>query len=365
MSGIVTRRLAGLVLVGLLAPPPAPAFPADDRSPEEILAAIEAVEDPKLDSSRREDLAYIQEYIQLRDEAASRRASLIGELYRIAPDHPRLPGLMPTRWMALMSSPATVAEVGNEIEAIIADESSPLRTEAAYYRAVLAMRRGEGGDQGILDPIEAFIAIAPKDERGGNLLYQAVSYFLRDQTPERKSAILDRVVEQYPDSRVARMALAERKKTEAVGEPFELTFNEAITGRTISVQDDLKGKVVVIDFWATWCGPCVAEMPTMKSLYAEYKDKGVEFIGVSLDSPEDEGGLDALKAFVEENEIPWPQYYQGNGWESEFSSSWGINAIPSVFVIDQKGTLYSTQARGQLETMIPELLAKAAPAGEE
>ena len=68
---------------------------------------------------------------------------------------------------------------------------------------------------------------------------------------------------------------------------------------------------MVVDFWATWCGPCVAEMPAMKKLYAEYKDKGVEFIGVSLDHKE--GGLGQLKAFVAKEGIPWPQYYQGDG----------------------------------------------------
>ena len=97
----------------------------------------------------------------------------------------------------------------------------------------------------------------------------------------------------------------------------------------------------------------------MKKLYAEYKDKGVEFIGISLDAPEEQGGLDALKKFVKEKELPWPQYYQGKGWESEFSRSWGINGIPCLFVVDADGILHSTTARGQLETMIPELLAKA------
>ena len=69
----------------------------------------------------------------------------------------------------------------------------------------------------------------------------------------------------------------------------------------------LKGKVVVIDFWATWCGPCIGELPRMKQLYAEYHDKGVEFIGVSLDAPKDQGGLDKLKNFVAENTVEWPQ----------------------------------------------------------
>jgi hypothetical protein len=103
----------------------------------------------------------------------------------------------------------------------------------------------------------------------------------------------------------------------------------------------------------------VAEMPKNKELYAKWKDKGVEFIGISLDQPESQGGLKKLKEFVKEKDITWPQYYQGNGWQSEFSSKWGINSIPALFVVDADGNLYSTSARGQLEKLIPELLAKA------
>ena len=150
-----------------------------------------------------------------------------------------------------------------------------------------------------------------------------------------------------------------RRKHDGIGKPFELEFADAITGSTVSIKN-LKGKVVVVDFWATWCGPCVGEMPHMKGLYAKYRDQGVEFIGVSLDQPKENGGLDKLKKFVKDNEIAWPQYYQGNYWDSEFSCSWGINAIPCIFVVDTEGKLHSIDARGKLEKMIPELLTKKA-----
>lgn len=136
---------------------------------------------------------------------------------------------------------------------------------------------------------------------------------------------------------------------------FDLSFTDAISAQKIDVQKDFKGKIVVVDFWATWCGPCVAEMPKNKELYAKFKDQGVQFVGVSLDRSAEEGGLDALKKYVKENGIEWPQYHAGN---TEFANSWDVTSIPTIFVLDENGKLVSRDARGQLETLIPELIAK-------
>ena len=128
--------------------------------------------------------------------------------------------------------------------------------------------------------VDEFIALDPKDARGAELLTALVSKYI--VSPDTKTALTDRLTANYTDSSKSASTTEKQPESEAVGKPFALEFMDAISGSPVSIQR-LKGKVVVVDFWATWCGPCVAEMPKMKSLYAEYKNKGVQFIGVSLD----------------------------------------------------------------------------------
>jgi len=328
-----------------------------ERSADQILKEIDAVKLPTLDSTKQDDRsAVVKHKIKLR-EATEKRARLISQLYKVAPNHKRIPPLMAERWktIGMHLEGGKYDELVRELEGVIArTKDAKLKIEASYTRAQLKLNPASAKRSPDPAGVDDFLKLAPKDPRVGSLLGSAVSATRDDK---KKDALLEKLRTEFPDSDYAGMLQGPHNRSESLGKPFHLIFDDAISGSSVSMTG-LRGKVVVIDFWATWCGPCVAEMPKMKKLYAEYRNQGVEFIGVSLDQPKEDGGLDSLKKFVKDKGIEWPQYYQGNYWNSAFSKSWGVNSIPCVFVVDTAGKLYSVEARGKLEEMIPELLKK-------
>ena len=349
--------LAGGLIWGALAAAPAPA-PVADRPADKILAEIRGVEMPQPAGIDRNDRQAVQQFILKRQAAMQRKADLIGELAQQHPNNPELLQLLPERWQVLASGPDTAEKAVEEINKVVATSKDPkLVAEAAAIKVVIAFRKAtpDTNPDELLASVDEFAKRFPKDDRGAQML-EAVASIAKD--PAKKAEVAKRIERDYPDSPVVANLAAARRQAEAIGKPFAIEFTDAIRGTKIN-SASLKGKVVVIDFWATWCGPCVAEMPKMKELYAKYRTQGVEFVGVSLDEPKEEGGLDKLKAFVAKNQIEWPQFYQGNGWQSEFSKGWGINAIPAVFLVGADGNLASVDARGKLEQLIPEQLAKA------
>ncbi|MEM1010714.1 MAG: TlpA disulfide reductase family protein [Planctomycetota bacterium] len=272
--------------------------------------------------------------------------------------------LAPHLILAAAVAPATAAFADNcssctacstTSTAISAEAEKPSTRPALSADEMVVQLQTATSREEALDIAAKFVQAFPADERSAQLLY-ILAQEAGDQ--ETKLAHYKTLVDMHGDTPFADMAKGSLAQLEKVGQPFDLTFTPLRGETPLSLQDDLKGKVVVIDFWATWCGPCVAEMPKMKELYAQYKDQGVEFIGISLDAPPDQGGKEKLMAYVEQNDIPWPQYYEREDGEAQFSEAWGVNAIPTYFIVDADGLLHSTEARGQLETLIPELIAQ-------
>ena len=137
-----------------------------------------------------------------------------------------------------------------------------------------------------------------------------------------------------------------------VGDKMEIAFTST-AGKEIDVAK-MTGKVVLVDFWATWCGPCVAEMPNVIKAYDAYKDKGFEVIGISLDQDKS-----ALEKFTTEKKMPWPQYFDGKGWGNEIAQRFGISSIPATFLVGKDGKIIGSNLRGaDLEEKLKEALAK-------
>jgi thiol-disulfide isomerase/thioredoxin len=332
---------------------------AEDRAAEKILKELSEIKPPAFDSSQREDRTAVQAYVAERQKVMDRRAELIGELYRVSPDHEQILKLLPERWIAILNTGTAGAKaLLAELDQVQATSSKlPLKAEAAYWKAVVSinlLRTSDLDQDATVAAINGYRILAPLDERGASMLAKVAQL---SPDLDKQVTLYRQVIKDYPDSTVAQAVEASLKRLEGVGKPFELEFTDAIKGSKVSTKD-LKGKIVVIDFWATWCTLCLAEMPTMKRLYAEYHDKGVEFIGISLDQPVENGGLKDLTEYVAKSEIPWPQYYQGKFWDSEFSNSWYINTLPAVFIVDADGKVADVNAQGKLEKLIPEYLKK-------
>ena len=117
---------------------------------------------------------------------------------------------------------------------------------------------------------------------------------------------------------------------------------------------DLKGKVVMLDFWATWCGPCRTELPNVVAVYKKWHAKGFEIVGVTLD---DSGKEAAIKEFTKKLEMPWPQFFDGGGWGNAVAQIYGVGSIPHTILIGKDGKVVKFGVRGPaVEKAVEKLL---------
>ena len=154
------------------------------------------------------------------------------------------------------------------------------------------------------------------------------------------------------DERIVQIkANVKQMKATAVGQKFTDFEMQTPDGKSVKLSDYVgKGKVVLVDFWASWCGPCRREMPNLVEAYAKFKGKNFEIVGVSLDQ---DGA--AWKEAINKLNMTWPQMSDLKFWQSEGAQLYAVNSIPHTVLIDGDGTIIARGLHGEeLQTKIAE-----------
>lgn len=191
-------------------------------------------------------------------------------------------------------------------------------------------------------------------------VYTVFAQFLESNgNTEDAIEVCEAALEQFPDSPFSQQLQATLKNLRMVGQDIELT-GPTLEGSQFNI-DSLQGKVVLVDFWATWCGPCIASLPGVHRIYEKYHEKGFEIVGVSLDNDKDE-----LKNFIKEHEMPWTQIIfdepEKMGWNNPLADKFGVTGIPRMILVGRDGKVVASSIRGEedIEAAVQRELAKSA-----
>jgi len=196
------------------------------------------------------------------------------------------------------------------------------------------------------------------EKAGPQALYVIGMISMRLEDTKKAKAAFTKFLKRYPDHAAKGQVKSQLDKLNAVGNAAKEFQTQDLAGKAVKLSD-FRGKVVLLDFFAGWCPPCRAEMPNLVKLYAKYKGRGFEIVGISMDR-----GLDKAKAYVKRAGITWTVVFEKpGGWNNPVAKLYGIRSIPATYLLDKEGKILRMGLRGKaLEAELAKLLPdKAAP----
>jgi peroxiredoxin len=263
--------------------------------------------------------------------------------------------------------------VFNAAGPLFAQQSS---TTAAELQALVSkvedkLRQGKKSEAALAPELKEFENLrekhkSEKTEDAAQITFlEAMLYLEVLDNTEKGSELIQSIKKDFPDTKSGQNAdvVLNAIKQQETAKKIQLSLTEGakfpdfeekdLSGKPLSVSN-YKGKVVLIDFWATWCAPCTTEVPNVVKAYEKHHDKGFEIIGISLDQQEGR-----LKTFIEQNKMNWPQYFDGLGWDNKLVQKYGIQKLPSTFLVDGDGKIIARDLRGEsLDQALTRALAK-------
>jgi thiol-disulfide isomerase/thioredoxin len=238
------------------------------------------------------------------------------------------------------------------------DAPAPVKGEATFMSIMI---KGSLLDKEKPETFGAFYAAAadffakyPDHPLAGQLKQVQMQVLSEDPTPQGNEIL--KKLAAGSDPRLAEAAKASLEQKQKLADlktkPVDLKFT-AVDGQPVDLAN-LRGKVVLVDFWASWCGPCMGEMPNVVSTYGRLHEKGFVILGISLDQEKA-----AMEGALQKQNMTWPQYFDGGGWQNKISTAFGIQSIPAAWLIDKKGMLREMGLRGDaLGAAVEKLLAE-------
>ena len=265
-------------------------------------------------------------------------------------------------WLAFASA-ASAAEAGP------ADPQKQLNELIGKINAkIQAGLRGETNFTDELKQFDTLLAGHAKEKTDGVaqiLAMKAQLYLQLFVNYEKAAELMKKLKADFPDTiqaksadgiivQLERIAVAQRiRDSLVVGKQFP-DFNETdANGRPMSIAA-YKGKVLLVDFWASWCGPCLGELPNVLAAYGKHHANGFDIVGISLDE-----NRQRFQSMLASKNITWQQFYDGKKYENKLAVNYGVMSIPATWLLDRNGVIIGKDLRGpELEQAVAAALAK-------